>query len=80
MSDWLRKRMHLHGRADPWRVLWWRCVQHPLGRPFCLPRRHKHWARDTMLTALATGRSRRCRYCNRLVVKPPFRASFTEAA
>jgi hypothetical protein len=45
----------------------------PLMRLLCLPRRHAHWARDTMLTAMASGRSKRCRWCNRLVVKRPFR-------
>ena len=42
-------------------------------RPLCLPRRHAFWERDTMLTAMASGRSKRCRWCNRLVVKREFR-------
>lgn len=42
-------------------------------RPFCLPRRHAFWERDTILAALASGRSKRCRWCNRLVVKKQYR-------
>ena len=41
----------------------------PVMRLLCVPRRHAFWERDTMLTAMASGRSKRCRWCNRLVVK-----------
>jgi len=45
----------------------------PVMRLLCLPRRHAFWQRDTMLTALASGRSKRCRWCRRLVVKKRYR-------
>lgn len=39
----------------------------------CLVRRHRHWERETLLIALASGRSARCGTCNRLVLKKEFR-------
>lgn len=59
------------------RQRFWGGVRYRAARPFmralCAPRRHAHWARETMLIALASGRSKRCRWCNRLVLKPGFR-------
>jgi hypothetical protein len=74
MNAWLRAKLRVPGNRNPWRVLWWRTLQRPAGRMFCLPRRHDHWSgRDTTLTALAGGRSKGCRYCNRLILKTPYR-------
>jgi len=39
----------------------------------CVLRRHRHWEREGMLQALATGKSKRCPRCNRLVLKKRYR-------
>jgi len=66
-----RRTRHIH-RKNFWRGIRYRTYAAAM-RPLCLPRRHAHWQRDTLLTALAGGRSRRCTWCNRLVLKPEFR-------
>jgi hypothetical protein len=61
------------------RERFWGGVRYRSGRPFmrllCLVRRHAHWSGETMLAALASGRSRRCRWCSRLVLKPQYRSA-----
>lgn len=70
-SDLARQTRQIHRRRF-WGRLRRRTVL-PFMRPLCVLRRHAFWERDTMLTALASGRSKRCRWCNRLVVKKQFR-------
>ena len=74
VNAWLRAKLGVASNRNPWRVIWWCTAQRPAGRLLCLPRQHQHWGgRDTMLTALAGGRSQRCRYCNRLILKAQYR-------
>ena len=63
------RRIHRKRRVQ---VIRYRAAR-PFMRPLCLPRRHAFWERDTMLTAMASGRSKRCRWCHRLVVKKRYR-------
>ena len=44
-------------------------------RPLCWMRRHRHWEHETILLALASGRSKRCGVCNRLVLKKQYRVA-----
>ena len=77
VNAWLRHKLGVASNRNPWQVLWWRSAQRPLGRLLCLPRKHGQWAgRDTTLTALAGRRSKRCRYCNRLILKPEYRDDY----
>jgi hypothetical protein len=68
----VRYRFGLSGTVNPWRWML-RVSMRPLKLPLCWLRRHRHWERETMLIALGSGRSKRCRTCNRLVLKPEFR-------
>lgn len=52
---------------------WLRILLLRTQRPLCRMRRHEHWERETMLLALAGGRSIRCPACNRLVLKSQYR-------
>jgi hypothetical protein len=57
--------MPLYG--TPYRIV------RPFMRVLCLPRRHGNWQREPLLAALAYSRSKRCKWCNRLVLKKEFR-------
>jgi hypothetical protein len=75
VNTWLQYRLGIASNRNPWgylaRVAWMRAR-----RPLCVLRRHKHWSgHDTTLTALASGRSKRCPSCNRLILKPQYRRS-----
>jgi hypothetical protein len=72
VNDWLRYRMNISQRYNPWLYML-RVARVRAKRPLCLVGRHAHWERDTTLTALAYGRSKRCGSCNRLVLKKEFR-------
>lgn len=72
MNDWLRCRLGIASNRNPWRYML-AVAANKAKRPLCLVRRHRHWARETMLTALASGRSKRCGACNRLVLKAQYR-------
>jgi hypothetical protein len=63
------RRIH---RKRAMRKLWFK-VRYPFMRPLCLLRRHDHWQRETMLLAMAGGRSVRCHTCNRLILKAQYR-------
>lgn len=74
MTSWLQYRLGIAGNRSPWHVMWMRWIVIPAGRrTICLAGRHSSWARETMLLALSSGRSRRCRLCNRLVLKKEYR-------
>jgi hypothetical protein len=44
-------------------------VARPVMRALCMVRGHRRWEREALLQALASGRSQRCTWCNRLVLK-----------
>ena len=50
-------------------------LRQALKRPLCWLRRHRHWEQETLLIALASGKSKRCGVCNRLVLKKQFRVA-----
>jgi len=72
-TEVLRHRLNLSELINPWtwllQVAW-----NKMQRPLCLPRRHAHWERETMLMAFGSGRSKRCGTCNRLVLKKQYRS------
>lgn len=72
MNEWLQHRLHISTRYNPWSYML-AVAANKAKRPLCLLRRHRHWERESMLIALASGRSKRCGACNRLVLKPQYR-------
>ena len=72
MNDWLRYRLGIASNRNPWGYMLG-VVRNKSKRPLCWLRRHRHWERESMLIALAGGRSKRCGVCNRLVLKKQFR-------
>lgn len=59
------------------RQRFWRGIRYRAARPvmrlLCVPRHHRRWGHQSMIHAFATGDSKRCRWCNRLVFKKEFR-------
>lgn len=70
-KDLAKQTRKLH-RKKFWRTIRYRSEK-PFMRILCVLRRHSYWEVETLLSALASGRSKRCRWCNRLVLKPKFR-------
>jgi hypothetical protein len=72
INERLQYRLNISQRYNPWLYML-RVARVRAKRPLCLARRHARWERETTLTALASGRSKRCGSCNRLVLKKEFR-------
>ena len=50
------------------RKVWYR-LRWPVMRVICILDEHSFWARESMLVTLGTRRSKRCKWCNRLIIK-----------
>jgi hypothetical protein len=67
--DTLTRKLH--------REKFWKELRYSIAWPFvnilCLFRQHAFWERETIIEAMTTGHSKRCRWCNRLVMKKFYR-------
>lgn len=72
MNGWLRRKLGIASNRNPWACML-AVAANKAKRPLCPLRRHRHWAREATLIAIAYGRSKRCGACNRLVLKPQYR-------